>query len=68
MPANEEISSVFLFVDDEIYEFTEGKLEQLAELPRPEKQKTPTKKETQVHETSGSVPIMFICHFCIRTI
>ena len=48
-------ASVFLFVDDEIYEFTEGKLEQLAELPRPEKRKTPTKKETQVHETSGSV-------------
>ena len=48
-------ASVFLFVDDEIYEFTEGKLEQLAELPRPKKHKTPTKKEIQAHETSGSV-------------
>lgn len=32
-------ASVYLFVDDEIYEYIDGGLEQLAELPRPERKK-----------------------------
>lgn len=35
--------SVYLFVDEEIYEYNDGRLEQLVELPRPEKRKTKRK-------------------------
>lgn len=37
-------ASVYLFVDNDIYEYIDGSLEQLAELPRPEKRKAERKK------------------------
>jgi len=46
-------ASVYLFIDDEIYEYEAGNLEQLTELPRPEKRKT-ERRQTKTEKTSHS--------------
>ena len=48
-------ASVYLFVDDEIYEYNEGVLAQLAELPRPEKRKT--EKKTNASHPKATLSI-----------
>lgn len=47
--------SIYLFVDDEIYEYDDGRLDQLAELPRPEKKKT--KRKTADYCQNYELPI-----------
>jgi len=51
-------ASVYLFVDDEIFEYVDGNLEQLTELPRPEKRKTERKNlSTDKKAHNGAVQI-----------
>lgn len=48
-------ASVYLFVDDEIYEYVDGSIEQLAELPRPEKRVVERKPAAKKVDRSLSI-------------
>lgn len=50
-------ASVYLFIDDEIYEYESGNLEQLTELPRPEKRKTERKQTKTENPPHSSIQI-----------